>query len=214
MKIKKKLLAIPACLALMTTSAHSALILEFNQVGLNVELTFSGEVDLADSYLIDAGNSQGGYVSRIGVSGFGLVEKGMSNKFTTFEYFSGTNLLTVGLGNSVLGDAAIGLMINSSDVFVGVGIDGGVTTTNGNDVKSISAKSGGVLFGKKQTFVTSYKTSGLNKHKADTLINMWRVTGTTGTDNLIQFRVNSVPEPSSSLLSALAGLVFLTRRKR
>ena len=60
----------------------------------------------------------------------------------------------------------------------------------------------------------TYTSLGLDHHTQDVLIDLWGATAGAEDAEKVQFRINSVPEPSSALLLGLGVLGFVSRRKR
>lgn len=237
MKIIKKALPITACLTLLSTPSQAALIIDFTEVGSNIVGTFSGSVNLESSFDFDSTmEATSGRKSRIDGNGIILPVR------TRFVFGEERPRLDAYLGESLVAPEAFfvqgpfnagpiialedffGFAIEDEYIYVSSDLDGSVARDDVGNVSVLSADSGGALFGKTLTFAKSdvfpeidAHEAGLEPHATDTLIDLWRVTGTTGDANLIQFRVNSpsgVPEPSSVSLLALGMVGLIARRHR
>lgn len=208
-------------IALLAGGANAALVLEFNQVGSNIELSYSGSVDLQIRNDNFGGDGVKFSASDSIILGFGGVDIRSFSPMVVAESYGGVDLYrgvfarpAVGLTTVALSSGSGWLGVVNGSVQIS-SLDGLLIADNNMpDMTSVSSESGGLLENVRYTISGTYESHSLDQHPQDTLIDLWRVIGTTGTDNLIQFRVNSVPEPSTALLLGLGSLGLTFRRSR
>lgn len=216
-------LAVITGLALTATSANAQLVLTFTEEGSDVQLTYSGSIDLTNAnFTGDAGINRAGVGNEVGQTRIELNSTGFTG-VVGGEFYSGSDLLGVDLANATYsGTPDAG---NTPEVFI---LDqtafliaqDGVNPINNNDVNDLGiyAPSGFITFAGE-----SFASMGLDLHTPDMLINLWGTSANAPDSELVQFTVASaaaVPEPASVAIWSMLGLglagfgVYRARRKK
>jgi len=179
-------------------TAKAQVILDFNQIGNDVVLTSSGTVDVGTASFTGETFTSGSFVRFGGYTG--------SNE--TLERYTGVDLLTTSGLSSIAATPPTSQTGDSFHIFEGslgfVDRVDGVAPTNTFISPVFTATFSG----------HTYASLGLSHHAQDVAIDLWGADGDPNIDEKIQFRINSIPEPSSALLLGLAGMVMISRRRR
>ncbi|MEO0509768.1 MAG: hypothetical protein AAF065_07905 [Verrucomicrobiota bacterium] len=197
-------------------SSKGVLIIEFDQVGNDVILSYSGSVDLADSFAGDV--SINAFTTRT-LNRFGPSGSDFIRSFG-YERYDGEDLLLDDFSTKTIspGGTYSGITIASDELFIEETVFS-ISIDDSPDFSELSAEAGGDLEGVTELFANqNFETLGLDHHATNTEIDLWRVIGTAGGENLVQFRINT-PIPEPSLYSLIVGFIALSsaalsRRRR
>jgi len=180
-------------------TAKAQVILDFNQIGNDVVLTSSGTVDV----------STASFTGEAFTSGIFLRFGGYTGSNETLERYTGVDLLTTAGGLSSI--AATTPTSHTGDAFHV--FDGSLGFVDRVDGAAPTDTFVSPVF--TATFSgQTYASLGLSHHAQDVAIDLWGADGDPNIDEKIQFRINSIPEPSSTLLLGLAGMAMISRRCR
>ncbi len=184
---KYKKIGLAAAWALLGIStSEAAVTLTFQQVGANVTATWSGTYDLPTGG-VDVTNPVGAYVDGERAYGFG---GGIYSQFTGAGAHGLSDL------DSLLAVGYVG------DTF---GYSRG-TLAAPTGASGVYAPEGTMTFG--NTTLTAMGAASLNNFLAFT------GTGSINGSREIRLQTAAVPEPSTSLLAAFAGIAFTLRRRK
>lgn len=206
MKIAKQLIAI-SLLGFTPMRSQGALIFEFHQVGDDLVLSYSGSVDLADSFAgeVSINTFTIRTLNRFGSSGSDFIRS------FGYERYDGEDLLSDDFSIKTIspGGTYSGITITSDELFMEETVFS-FSFNDSPDFSELSAEAGGDLEGVTELYANqTFVTLGLDHHATDTAIDLWRVIGTIGGDNLVQFRINT-PIPEPSLYSLMVGCIALS----
>jgi len=165
-------------------------------------LRATGTLDLTGSWQSDQTT---GTTSSV-INGFG-VEFGTAGPFES--YSAGVDLLPVALAA-----LTVGLVESGPRLFIAQGsfalfTDSGATDNDADDLPSQFEGSTIIRFA-----ATDFEAMGLDAHELDTDIGLWQNSTVAGLNGRINFRVSTIPEPSSVVLLGLVFLSGVFRRSR
>lgn len=195
-----------ATLALSSASSSAALLLTFNEVGGNVVMTTSGDVDLNGAWSSDSTSSDP--VSRAGDHD-GVFVFGPG----AYEFYQGTDTLgsfmfRAGFNASTSNGSLI--YIFGTDVAVW---DGGIDDDTAPANSSLNPAVGTSITWNATDFDFLFGADTI-PHKRNVAVSLWQNDTVAGADGNISFSLGAVPEPSSTALLGLGSLGLLLRRRR
>ena len=214
MKIKMKILAIPVCLALMTTSAHSALL-----------ITVTGDANGSGSMWVFNGTSvstaggeiSGGLISPL-VNRWSHGSGELSGEYVADNKYDDFDVVADVLSGSVAGS------VSGSFLFDTLRLDSDSSMGSDDFTWMIGSQSPHTIVKDETITYSNYTlqtnlditTFGEGANAITTNGDSFTVGSTTERigDLTLTFTAQVVPEPSSSALHGLGGLSLLIRRRR
>ncbi len=215
MKIKMKILAIPVCLALMTTSAHSALL-----ITVTGDANGSGSVWVFNGFCGSV--ATGGTLSSLSkgptINYYWHFGSALSGEIASEANYNNSN----SIGHSITGGSVSG---SKSGAFTFDGLFLNSDNSNSDDFAWLIGSQPSHSFQPEEIITFSnytlqtnldITTFGEGATAITTNGDSFTVTSTTAAigDLAMTFTAQSVPEPSSSALLGLGGLSLLVRRRR
>jgi hypothetical protein len=208
-KLNKKLLILTSCILLPSLPAHAQFVFNFNQVGSDVHLTYSGDDILLGSRLPLAITHV-----RLSLGGSGIAWAG-GQANSPSSRFEGDDLLGVSFVSGNLGNISSEInaaSVNAENFTFALG-NQFLTTVPGGFRVNVAAliAEGPVVFTN-----TTLADRGIDQWDGLGPTDIWREGGSVGNEGLVQFNVGAspVPEPTSIMLLGFSGLAIILRRKR
>lgn len=199
-------------------TTQAALVIEFNERESDMVVSYTGSLTLKVESFYDDSPIIGVRVSDTAIFGEGVSPRvsGYSGSVVINERYIGTDLYDLSIHSTgVTSSDIVGFGVSGDFVSLYQMLNSSIVADGVPNLLFISAEEGGILHNKEVVFTDySYDMNfNLKNIETNVLIDLWRVSGTTSTDNLIQFRLNKVPEPFTSSFLAMSACFLIFRRK-